>query len=646
MHDPGGEGSDLRLSDEEFAALSLRVQDGAAGPEELRILTAELQGPKGGLRRQHYVALSRLRGTLLEVLGAAGACIPGEDLGESGGEAGDDLLLLPAPKTRRGEWRNGSSARLRAFAHARRPVVRPRGRSGLPVSASGGLAGLAAAAAILIGVVAGSIVFFREAPGTDHGCRMPSGVPSSGRGTPLENSGGPGESLARGNVPGQGLLSGRADGDPGDPRGESVPLPAGENGAPRHESELRPFAGDEPSDRAAGTNDSNPRWSDSSPAPSPSTSAALPPRGSPSAPSAVLATPAGVVRADRVEGEVELVEGSGERRPFRAGEAVPALAGIQTLGSTSGVRLLFADGTVLDAGGETRILQIAEADPLAGGSGKRVTVLHGSLHASVAKQSPEAPMIFITPHGQIRVLGTSLRIRVEPGPGGQTRLDVEEGLVRFTRTPDGRSTLVGTGFGLQAGLGTGPLLALPASSDEILLRAQDATLVGNDWGVVREDKSAAGLVLHSPRGTMRAESVARSTSYASFLVPVEAGKEYFIWVRGACVWRNNARFQHDAIALVTHDGRFSKTNLARPTDQTAYLFNGWGEELGEREATYFWLGGDGSSDSVTVRFAQSGWATLSLHAMEGPMRVDAIWLSTSQKSLPAPEMQGPPAGRR
>lgn len=255
-------------------------------------------------------------------------------------------------------------------------------------------------------------------------------------------------------------------------------------------------------------------------------------------------------------------------------------------------------------------------------------------------------MIFVTPHGQARVLGTSLRIGVEAGAGGQTRLEVEEGLVRFTRTLDGRSTLVGAGFSVLAGAAAGPLVPLPKVRDEILLRAQDATLVGNDWGVVRDEKSTAALVLDSPRGTMRSESVARSSSYASFLVPVDARRDYSVWIRGACVWRSNARFQHDAVAIVTHDGRFSKANLTRPSDQTAYLFNGWGEEQGEREAAYFWLGGDGSSDTVTVRFTQPGLATLSIHAMEGPMRIDAIWLSTSQRTLPAAEVQGPPSVRR
>jgi hypothetical protein len=308
--------------------------------------------------------------------------------------------------------------------------------------------------------------------------------------------------------------------------------------------------------------------------------------------------------------------------------------------------LTFADGTSVALGAESQIGPISEADGVLASKGKRVTILRGTLEATVAKQPPEEPMIFLTPQGQIRVLGTSLRVRVDPGPGGQTRLEVEEGLVRFVRTSDGRSAQVGTGMTLSVGNSGGSLVVVPRTNDDILLHARDATLVGNDWGVVRDEKATTGWALDSPRGTMRQDSVARSTSFVSFTFPVDEGKDYFVWVRGACLWRSNQRLQHDAVALVTLDGRFSKTNLARPGDATCYLFNGWGEGQGEREATYFWLGGENASDSVTLRFPRSGLATVTLHSMEGPMRIDALWISTSQKTLPEANVPGPPGTRK
>ena len=59
-------------------------------------------------------------------------------------------------------------------------------------------------------------------------------------------------------------------------------------------------------------------------------------------------------------------------------------------------------------------------------------VAKGVLSADIAKQDP--PMVFATPQGEARVLGTVLSLSVAT----ETRLDVKEGKVRFTK-PDGKS---------------------------------------------------------------------------------------------------------------------------------------------------------------------------------------------------------------
>jgi len=72
--------------------------------------------------------------------------------------------------------------------------------------------------------------------------------------------------------------------------------------------------------------------------------------------------------------------------------------------------------------------------------GKRFELDIGKLEASVARQRPFRAMILKTPHAEARVLGTRFTLTVS---SNATRLDVTEGLVRFTRTSDEQSVRVG-----------------------------------------------------------------------------------------------------------------------------------------------------------------------------------------------------------
>jgi hypothetical protein len=48
---------------------------------------------------------------------------------------------------------------------------------------------------------------------------------------------------------------------------------------------------------------------------------------------------------------------------------------------------------------------------------------------------------------------------------------------------------------------------------------------------------------------------------------------------------------------------------------------------------------DGANDEqpVVVRFARGGPQLLRLYASETPIRIDAIWISATQKTRPAPQ---------
>lgn len=141
---------------------------------------------------------------------------------------------------------------------------------------------------------------------------------------------------------------------------------------------------------------------------------------------------------ERVEGEVFLMD-DGRRLRARPGQPVLAGNGIET-GRRSGATLAYLDGTRLDLGGETSLAEVRE---------KRVNLRVGTLSADVKKQPAGQTLVFGTPQGEARVLGTSLRLTVDPGA---TQLDVKEGKVRLIRS-DGKAVDVGTGFTAIAAVG-------------------------------------------------------------------------------------------------------------------------------------------------------------------------------------------------
>jgi len=148
-----------------------------------------------------------------------------------------------------------------------------------------------------------------------------------------------------------------------------------------------------------------------------------------------------VARLESLSGEVK-VTGSSGAATGKAGLALSGGQGILTGGGAGGALVRYPDGTSLLLGPETEVRDLADAE---GGAGKRLFVARGMLSAEVAKQSPDRPMVLTTPHGDARVLGTSLRLVVDADPDGVTRLEVRTGKVRLTRARDGRSVDVTAG---------------------------------------------------------------------------------------------------------------------------------------------------------------------------------------------------------
>ncbi|MCM8539114.1 MAG: FecR domain-containing protein [Lentisphaeraceae bacterium] len=74
---------------------------------------------------------------------------------------------------------------------------------------------------------------------------------------------------------------------------------------------------------------------------------------------------------------------------------------------------------------------------------QRLYLDQGTLLANVAKQKTGKNLIIYTPHAESTVLGTILKISIEEN---HTRLDVEEGLVSFTRKSDGKEIKIKEGY--------------------------------------------------------------------------------------------------------------------------------------------------------------------------------------------------------
>lgn len=191
---------------------------------------------------------------------------------------------------------------------------------------------------------------------------------------------------------------------------------------------------------------------------------------------------------------------------------------------------------------------------------------------------------------------------------------------------------------------------LPAQSEEILLLAEDAELQpaadGNDhWELVAADGDILGSrVWRSSdmnRGAGNEESHRLPSEESSLRYRFHAlgGVPYHMRIRGR---RTREGWAHDCVAVVfegaaTVQGEPRLGPLAPELSPRAASFNGW-----EHLAGWRWLearvnrknGQTIRSGHTEVVFAQTGWYHLRLHSLQGPLEIDAVWLSTGHPKLP------------
>jgi hypothetical protein len=171
------------------------------------------------------------------------------------------------------------------------------------------------------------------------------------------------------------------------------------------------------------------------------------PQSPPTAPSTLsqATTQAPLAKVEEVAGDAFLVTKDG-KSPVTGGANLLPGQSLETGGGTSRIVLRFPDKTRVDLGPDTMLAEL-KFD-----SGKHLALTQGTVRAVVAKQPKGEPLIFTTPHGQAKVVGTTLRLYVDPDPKKGTKLEVEEGKVELKNLA-AKTVLVESGHYAVAGVG-------------------------------------------------------------------------------------------------------------------------------------------------------------------------------------------------
>lgn len=343
-------------------------------------------------------------------------------------------------------------------------------------------------------------------------------------------------------------------------------------------------------------------------------------------------TQSAVARMERVDGDV-FVSGAAGRLAVKVGEDLLTDQVLETVGPGSRATFVYADNTRVELGvqSELRDLKIA--------GGKSLYLARGELRSTVSKQPLDRPMRILTPHGDATIIGTTVRMLVDSNEKGSSRLEVLEGKAQF-KDPAGKVAIVDSGHYAVAAVGQ-EFAPRRLPIDNILLMPADAKLVGGDWRSLKDDKSFTGMALEGTAFLWdsdfkkMSESVRKPASFVLFTFQADADKDYQLWIHGS--WRlKTTAAHHGSVAVVPSEGRF--TNACPwfvTTGDNAFMFDWYSKQEG-----YWWVGGNegDQTKSAVLRFPRTGEQTLRLHLSE-PLRIDAIWLSATQKTRP-------PAGQR
>jgi FecR-like protein/carbohydrate binding protein with CBM4/9 domain len=331
---------------------------------------------------------------------------------------------------------------------------------------------------------------------------------------------------------------------------------------------------------------------------------AVPPQEKPAAPAVppqekppVVMSEAVVAKVGRVNGEAYLVV-KGEKKPAVTGQEIGAGQGIETGDAKGFIEISYADESRLEIGAGTVLRELKSE------GGKRLTVEKGALQAEVKKQPKGQPLVIETPHGEATVLGTTLRIIVDPGPKKGTRLEVEEGKVQLKSKLLGKSVEVITGHYAVTAEGA-ELASKPIPPN--LLADPGFEKGGRAWRLGPNVVVPPTFVKAGRSGSLALQAeLDKSVCDVFQVVPVKAGEEYraTAWVKTQDLRTPSGGIRTAVVRLVWMDSQGKE--VAK-------------EEVGQSDPTQDWT-------RLTGRFIAPAQATTVRFALNSEDGSGTIWL--------------------
>jgi WD40 repeat protein len=163
-----------------------------------------------------------------------------------------------------------------------------------------------------------------------------------------------------------------------------------------------------------------------------------------------------VARLVELQGQIELHSPSGELEAIAVGVEIQAGQSVRTSSGDSFAVLELPDRTRLELSADT---QIRLGEDSAGGTGRRLVLSSGLLHAEVQPQPRNRPLVVVTPQAEIEVRGT--RFTVSAISPIATEVATETGMVQLKRLADGSCVDVPAGSFALAGAGFQPMATSP-----------------------------------------------------------------------------------------------------------------------------------------------------------------------------------------
>jgi len=205
------------------------------------------------------------------------------------------------------------------------------------------------------------------------------------------------------------------------------------------------------------------------------------------------------------------------------------------VGPSSYASILYSDGTRVDLAPGTRV----------GEFGDGIRLDQGAIAAQVAKQKPGQPLVVRTPQGDVRVVGTVLRVLAD---ARKTRLEVEEGRVELKNSA-GKTVMV------EAAHGASTLDPVSRPLQRVLFADTFESSPKNQW----------------PKGWVKAPTPDKAQR-SSYIVIEDAGKHYMGCVGTLPPWTQHAAVPWDdwgAVGAIEF-----KLRVAGPRNQRAGLLVG------------------------------------------------------------------------